>query len=250
MATNTGDTEATTAPDEKARADQSFLERHAAWFVALGAVLLVVVFYAAVPSLRHAVSLSLHGNLTGLRTYIRSLHAGGVALLFALMLIHAVVPYPSEIITTTSGYVYGFVPGTLFAIAGWTIVAVLTYGLGRVVGRPVLRTVLGKRFTDLERGVETGGIRLLLVARLLPIVPLALLGYVCGATEEPFWRFTWTSFVGYLPLTLAVAYLGSQAKSLSSSNPVVWIVVVVVIGLVVGSHFISRHNKHTEADAR
>jgi uncharacterized membrane protein YdjX (TVP38/TMEM64 family) len=242
------DTDTAPAPGG-AKVDQSFPERHAAWFVALGAILLVVAFYAAVPSFRHAVSLSIHGNLTGLRDYIRGLHAGGVALLFALMLLHAVIPYPSEIITTTAGFVYGFLPGTAVAILGWTIVAVITYGLGGVVGRPVLRAVLGRRFSDLERGMKSGGIRLMLVARLLPVVPLALLGYVAGATRESLWRLTWTSFLGYLPLTVAIAYLGSQAKSLSSSNPVVWLVVVVVVGLVVGSHFWARYeHKQAEVD--
>jgi uncharacterized membrane protein YdjX (TVP38/TMEM64 family) len=212
-------------------------------------MVMVLVALAAVPAVRHAVSLTLHGNLTGLRDYIRGLGFGGFALLTALILAHAIIPYPSEILTSTAGYVYGFIPGALFAIAGWTLTAIFTYFIGRWVGRPLLRKILGKRFTDLERGMKSGGVRLMLVARLLPVVPLALLGYVAGATNESLWRLTWTSMLGYAPLTFLVAYLGSQAKSLSTSNPLLWIAVVVVILLIVGPHLYTRHQaKRTATD--
>lgn len=200
-----------------------------------------------VPAVRHAVSLSVQGNLSGLRSYIRGLHADGLALLLTLILLHAVIPYPSEILTTTAGYVYGFLPGMLLAIVGWTAVAVLTYGIGRTVGQPLLHRILGRRFCDLERGVDRGGIQLMLFARLFPIVPLALLGYVTGATRRSLWRLTWTSFLGYLPLTGAVAYLGSEAKSLSTSNPILWVAVAVVVGLLVGSHIWRRHQAQQSA---
>jgi uncharacterized membrane protein YdjX (TVP38/TMEM64 family) len=45
-------------------------------------------------------------------------------------------------------------------------------------------------------------------------------------------RFAWTTAVGFLPLTAAVAYLGSQAQSLSANNPIVWIAALLIIGLL------------------
>lgn len=226
---------------------ESWLQRQRPLLLTILVMVLVLAALAAVPAVRHAVSLTLHGNLTGLRNYIRGLGFGGFALLTALILTHAIIPYPSEILTSTAGYVYGFIPGALFAIAGWTVTAVFTYFIGRWVGRPVLRKILGRRFTDLERGMKGGGVRLMLVARLLPVVPLALLGYVAGATNESLWRLTWTSVIGYAPLTFLVAYLGSQAKSLSTSNPLLWIAVLVVVLLLVGPHlYTRRHAKRTE----
>jgi uncharacterized membrane protein YdjX (TVP38/TMEM64 family) len=224
-------------------AAESFLERHAALLWTLGVILATAVAFVVISPLRHSVSYAVHGNLSGLRDYIRRLHAGGAVLLFALILIHSVVPYLSEILTTTSGYVYGFLPGLALASFGWTCTAVLTFWLGRVIGKPVLRRVLGKRFVELDRAMDTGGVRLMLLARLIPIVPFSLLGYVAGATDEPLWRVVWTSFLGYLPLTAAVAYLGSQAKSLSASNPILWAVVVFVVALLIGSHLWTRRQR-------
>lgn len=85
-----------------------------------------IALIALVPELRHCVSLVVHGRFAELRSYVRSLGAGGVALLLGLMLAHAIVFYPSEIITTTAGYVYGFWPGLALVLVGWLLSALLS----------------------------------------------------------------------------------------------------------------------------
>lgn len=202
---------------------------------------LAIVF--AVPELRHAVSLALQGKLSELRHYVRSLGFGGAACLFGLMLAHAVIFYPTEIINATAGFVYGFLPGTAFALFGWLISGAISYWLGRQLARPLLHALLGRRFDTLERAFRRGGTRLLLAGRLIPVVPFSLLGYAAGAARVPFWRFSWTSVVGFLPLTAAVAYLGSRAQNLSLSDPAVWIVLGVVIVLLATSRMVTvRHS--------
>jgi uncharacterized membrane protein YdjX (TVP38/TMEM64 family) len=206
----------------------------------IAAIVIGIAVIAAVPELRHCVSLVAHGRFTELRAYIRSLGAGGFAMLLGLMVIHAVVWYPSEILTATAGYVYGFGPGLAFAAGGWFLAAMLSYALGRSVGRPVLQRLLGRRFDRLTTAIERGGIPLLLSGRFIPIVPFALLGYAAGAAHISLWRFAWTSVVGYLPLTAAVAYLGSRAQTLSASNPIVWITAGLLVALLVSEHMFRR----------
>jgi uncharacterized membrane protein YdjX (TVP38/TMEM64 family) len=206
----------------------------------LATIVVGIALIALVPELRHCVSLVVHGRFAELRSYVRSLGAGGVALLLGLMLAHAILFYPSEIITTTAGYVYGFWPGLALVLVGWLLSALLSYALGRSVGRPVLQRVLGRRFAWLTATMEGGGVTLLLSARLIPIVPFALVGYAAGATQISLWRFSWTTVLGYLPLTTAVTYLGSRAQTLSISNPLVWIAVAVLVGLLVGEHLVRR----------
>jgi uncharacterized membrane protein YdjX (TVP38/TMEM64 family) len=207
--------------------------RRSEWLAALAAVLAGVALIVLVPQLRHSVSLALQGDFGGLRQYIRGLGAGGLALLTGLMLGHALIFYPSEIVTATAGYVYGFLPGLLFVTGGWLISALLAYLLGRMLGRPLLHAVLGPRFARLERGIERGGIALLLSARLIPVVPFSLMGYAAGATRVRVWQFAWTTVVGFFPLTAAVAYLGSRAQSFSLNDPVVWVASILLIASLV-----------------
>jgi len=199
-----------------------------------------IAVIAAVPEFRHCVSLVIHGEFTALRTYIRSLGAGGLALILGLMVIHAIVWYPSEIVTATAGYVYGFGPGLAIAVVGWLLAALLSYALGRSVGRPLLVRLLGRRFDWLTTTIERGGPSLLLSGRLIPIVPFALVGYAAGATHTSVWRFSWTTVVGYLPLTAAVTYLGSRAQTLSTSDPLLWLAVAVLVALLLSERVLHQ----------
>jgi uncharacterized membrane protein YdjX (TVP38/TMEM64 family) len=207
----------------------------------LAAIVGGIAVILVVPELRHCVSLVIHGQFGELRSYVRSLGPGGFALLLGLMLAHAIIFYPSEIITATAGYVYGFAPGLAFVVGGWLLAALVSYALGRSVGRPLLQRVLGHRFAWLTGTVENGGNSLLLSSRLIPIVPFALVGYAAGATHISLWRFSWTTVIGYLPLTTAVVFLGSRAETLSFSNPLVWIAVVVLVALLTGQHLLHGH---------
>jgi uncharacterized membrane protein YdjX (TVP38/TMEM64 family) len=202
-----------------------------------------VAVIVAVPELRHSVSLVLHGQFAELRAYIRSLGAGGLALLLALMVGHAIVWYPSEIVTATAGYVYGFWPGLALVISGWLLAALLSYVLGRSVGRPLLQRLLGHRFDSLTTTIERGGTPLLLSCRLIPIVPFALVGYAAGAARVSVLRFSWTTVVGYLPLTTAVVYLGSRAQTLSTSDPLVWVAVAILVALLASEQFVRRRRR-------
>lgn len=207
--------------------------------VAIATVAAVVLLFALVPALRHAVTLALHGDLNGLRRQIRGLGTGGVLLLFVLMIAHAVIFYPSEIITATAGFGYSFLPGLALSAAGWLISALLSYLLGRTLGRPLLYAIFGaRRFASLERAVERGGTPLLLASRFIPIVPFSLMGYVAGAVKVNVYRFAWTTVVGYLPLTIAVAYFGSRAQSISLSSPLLWGLVLLFVVLLAAARFV------------
>jgi uncharacterized membrane protein YdjX (TVP38/TMEM64 family) len=127
------------------------------------------------------------------------------------------------------------------AVGGWYVAALLSYALGVAVGGPLLRRLLGRRFEWLTATMERGGRSLLLSARLIPIVPFALVGYAAGATRISVWRFSWTTVVGYLPLTIAVTYLGSQAQMLSTTNPLLWTAVAVLLALLIGERVVRRH---------
>jgi uncharacterized membrane protein YdjX (TVP38/TMEM64 family) len=134
-------------------------------------------------------------------------------------------------------------------VGGWFVAALLSYALGRAVGGPVLRRLLGRRFERLTTTIQRGGTSLLLSSRLIPIVPFALVGYAAGATQISLWRFSWTTVVGYLPLTIAVTYLGSQAQTLSTGNPLLWIAVAVLVSLVIGEQLL-RHRRLARTQRR
>jgi len=200
-----------------------------------------VVVVLAVPALREAVGSVLGGDVEALRAQALDLGAVGALLLLALMLIHAVVFFPSELINAAAGYVYGFGLGLPLVFVGWTLSAIVAYWIGRAAGRPLLQRLAGpRRFERGESLVHGGGITALLPARLIPIVPFSAVGYVAGAARVPLWRYTWTTVVGSIPLWAAVVYLGHRLESVSLTDPGVLVAVGVFTALLVGGHLLAR----------
>jgi uncharacterized membrane protein YdjX (TVP38/TMEM64 family) len=195
--------------------------------------LVLVAGVLAIEPLRDAFGDAVRGDTGNLRADLRELDAAGVAILYALIAIHTFVWYPAEIVDAAAGFVYGFWPAFAMVMSGWVAQGLAAYAIGRSAARPLLYRFIGEeRFGRLERAIEHGGITLLLAARLVPIVPFSLFSYVAGAARVPVGRFTWTTAVGYIPITAASIYLGSRLEELSPTDPVLWIAVAGVLALL------------------
>ena len=109
-------------------------------------------------------------------------------------------------------------------LASWLISGLASYAVGRHFARPAPLPVAGEeRFLRIERVIHRGGALALLAVRLIPIMPFSLMGYVSGAARVPLWRFTWTTAVGYAPITAYFTYVGSRLEGFSAEDPILWI---------------------------
>jgi uncharacterized membrane protein YdjX (TVP38/TMEM64 family) len=192
-------------------------------FALVATILAIAAGVAAVlliPDLREAFGDAIGGNTNQLREEIRELGAGGVAVLYGLILIHTFVWYPTEIVNTAAGFVYGFWAALALTLVGWVVQGVVAWVIGRRVAGPLLHRIIGsERLDRAEELVEDGGVPLLLAVRLIPIFPFSLFSFAMGATGVPLWRFVWTTAVGYLPITAIFVYLGSRLDELSITDP-------------------------------
>ncbi len=209
-------------------------------FTLVGVALLALMI-ALIEPLRTGVGNALQGDTESLRTEIRELDFGGVLIVLALAVAHAVIWYPAEILDAAAGFVYGFWVAMPLIMAGWTMNAIVAYWIGRHAARPGLYRFVGQaRFERLERLAETGGVTLLLAMRLIPVIPFSLFSIVAGAAHVQVPRFLWTTAVGYIPITALFIYLGSRLEELSPTDPVIWIGAIVMIGLLLLTRRIRR----------
>jgi uncharacterized membrane protein YdjX (TVP38/TMEM64 family) len=209
-------------------------------------IALLALGVVVVDPLREAVDHALRGDVDGLRDELHDVGAAGAAILVCLILLHAVVLFPAEIANAAAGLMYGFVAGFALVMAAWTASLLLAYALGATAGRPLALRLAGRERVELaERVVERGGVPMLLLARLVPFVPLSLVGYVAGASRVPLWRYTWTSAVGIIPITAAATYLGHALDDLSLSDPLLWVAAAVVAALAGTTLLALRHFRPT-----
>jgi len=184
--------------------------------ITLAGVALLAGLVLAIPALHEAALAAVHGDTDKVRSEIASLGLAGPLLIIVLTLIHAVVFYPAEIVDAAAGLAYGFLPALLLVMTGWVLSGLACFFVGRSVARPLLDRWFGaERFERLEARIERGGARALIAARLIPIFPFSIVCYAAGAARVPVWRFTWTTAVGYLPITAVAVYFGTQLDLLS-----------------------------------
>jgi uncharacterized membrane protein YdjX (TVP38/TMEM64 family) len=184
--------------------------------ITLAGVALLAGLVLAIPELHEAALAAIHGETDKVQSEIASLGLAGPLLILVLTLIHAVVFYPAEIVDAAAGLAYGFFPALLLVMSGWLLSGLACFFVGRSVARPLLDRWFGpERFERIEARIERGGAKALIAARLIPIFPFSIVCYAAGAARVPVWRFTWTTTVGYLPITAISVYFGTQLDLLS-----------------------------------
>jgi len=173
------------------------------------------------------------GGLVRSRT--QALGGAGALVLLALVLAHAVIPYPAELTTAAAGYVYGFGLGSGLMMLSWFLTALLAYELAREVGRPVARRLIGqRRLEKAERFVDRGGA--LIASRFVPLIPFNAVCYAAGITGVARPRYAWTTIVGIAPFCLVVTYLGSRLQTTSITDWRLWLAVAVLLAVLLACH--------------
>jgi uncharacterized membrane protein YdjX (TVP38/TMEM64 family) len=190
-----------------------------------------------VDPLRDILTAAIEGEGALVRSRTQELGAAGALVLFALVLSHAVIPYPAEITTAAAGYVYGFALGLGLMMISWFVTALLAYELAHGPGRRITRRVIGaRRLAKAERYVARGGPTGLIAARFVPLIPFNAVCYAAGITHVPRPRYAWTTAIGIAPFCIVVTYLGSRLQTVSPTDWRLWALAVGLLSLLMLAH--------------
>lgn len=213
--------------------------------ITLAGVIAMVAVIFLVDPLHDAVAAALHGNAGEVKTELDRLGDANVLIIFAMTLIHAVIWYPAELVDAVAGFLYGFWPALGLVMVGWVISAQIAYAIGHAAARPLLHRMIGKeRFERTEKMIENGGVTLLLTVRLIPIVPFSLASLAAGTARVPLWTFTWTTAVGYIPITAISVYLGTRLEDFSPTDPrIIGSLAAFLVLILLAHRFIPRSSE-------
>ena len=141
---------------------------------------------------------------------VESFQAGGLPILFAVMIVQAlVIPIPSEFVLICGGAAFGVLPGWLVGALGSMVAAFIGFYVSRKGGRSVAMRFVG------ERGIEFAdnwfnhwGVWAVLLGRIAPFIPFDVISYSAGLTQMKLRSFMIPTVVGTLPRALFYAFLG------------------------------------------
>ena len=159
-----------------------------------------------------STSLDLTGLLDpeGLRGRLEGVGAWAPLLLMGLMATSVVVsPLPSLPLDVAAGAFFGPWLGTLYSALGALLGAILAFGIARILGGHVIGRLVGGHIHLCRDCSDKLLTRLVLAARLVPVVSFDLVSYGAGLTKISLRRFALATFVGMLPATFVYNYFGS-----------------------------------------
>ncbi|SAK67284.1 phospholipase D/transphosphatidylase [Caballeronia glebae] len=130
-------------------------------------------------------------------------------------MIAAVVAVPITLLIATTGIVFGASWGGAYAFIGTTIAAAISYSLGNRLGRDAVRKLAGARVNRLSERVAKRGIVAVVVLRILPVAPFAIVNLVAGASHIRMRDFMIGTMLGMGPgIFLTVAFAHQLVASL------------------------------------
>lgn len=180
------------------------------WLKLGGLLVLLVSAYVAMPWLD--VGELLHPER--ITDWLRAAGPFGPILFMALMTTAVVVsPIPSLPLDLAAGATFGVVLGTTYAVIGAEIGAVLSFLIGRSLGRAALTRLLRIDISFCERCSDRHLAAFVFLSRLLPIFSFDLVSYGAGLTNMSLRAFAIATFLGMIGPTALLTYAGDQVVS-------------------------------------
>lgn len=128
-----------------------------------------------------------------------------------------VLAVPASVLTLGGGYLFGLPVGFVADSIGATVGAGAAFLLGRTIGRSYVISKLKDypQFRAVAIAIQRSGFKIVLLLRLVPLLPFNMLNYLLSVTPVPVWEYMLASWLGMMPITLALVYIGTTLKDLS-----------------------------------
>jgi uncharacterized membrane protein YdjX (TVP38/TMEM64 family) len=160
----------------------------------------------------------------------------------AIYVAASLVAIPITLLIAATALVFGPWSGALYAVAGSLLGAAATYGVGRGLGRDVVRRYAGQRINRLNRQLAKRGLLAVTVLRLLPIAPFTVVNMVAGAAKISPRDFLLGTFFGMAPgIAMTLLFVDRVAAVLRRPNPLSIGLLVAVATAIAAAALLIRH---------
>jgi uncharacterized membrane protein YdjX (TVP38/TMEM64 family) len=175
--------------------------------------------------------------------------AGPIAYIVFVVLA-TVLFLPGSVAMMIGGFLFGFLPGFLFAMIAIPCGAQAAFEFARWVARPWVgkKVAHNPRMHAIEAALREQAFIIVILTRLSLIVPFNLLNYAYGATAVKAFTHLLATTIGMLPAVALYVYLGSLARDLGQilsgeaapSELGYWILAAGVAAIVLATWVIHR----------
>lgn len=177
----------------------------------------------------------------GLRATVLSWGALAPLAYITIVAMRPFIFFPSGLLFIVAGLAFGPVLGTVYAVIGGVIAAVVTFQLARSLGRDFVQARLPARLQHLQENELGAGLIFLLM--LVPIVPMTAVNYGAGLSRVSLPHYTLAVLGGLTPRAFAYCYFGDSLFDIGSPQflaALALLAVMVIVPALLRRHWMSR----------
>ena len=197
-------------------------------------------------------------DVTSMVNYLEEVGHGPTALVVTVgaFLIGGLLVMPVMVLIAVTILAFGPWWGFWYALAGMTASALLTFGIGRLLGRRLMDHLSGSWVHRTSRTLAAKGILTVMALRILPVAPFSILNAIAGASHIRTRDFFVGTVLGELPGLVSLAlFLEQVTETVRHPGLVsVLLLVVIVAGIVLSAwaliRWVSNRPQHLPAAER
>jgi uncharacterized membrane protein YdjX (TVP38/TMEM64 family) len=173
-----------------------------------------------------------------LRDWTARMGTGGAVVYAVVYAASTVALLPATLLSAAAGVLYGPLWGIAVVWSGAVLGAVVSFVLGRALSRTAVEQLAGGRTAALDAFLARRGTVAVLIVRLVPLFPFALVNYGSAVTAVTFRQYLAGTALGILPGTAAYVALGGSITE--PGSPVFIAAVAGLVLLAVGGGLAAR----------
>ncbi|HEY7128129.1 MAG TPA: VTT domain-containing protein [Nitrospira sp.] len=183
-------------------------------------------------------------DVSSMAAFLENVADGPTALLITVagFLIGGILVMPVMVLIAVTILAFGPWWGFWYALIGMTASALLTFGIGRMLGRRLMDHLSGSWVHRISRTLAKKGVLTVVTLRMLPVAPFSILNAVAGASHIRAWDFFLGTVVGELPGLLGLALFLDQVAETVRHPGVgsVLLLVMIAVGIVLTAWALGR----------
>jgi uncharacterized membrane protein YdjX (TVP38/TMEM64 family) len=164
-----------------------------------------------------------------MKNFIASWGSSAPLIFIGISAFRPIILFPASILTVVAGILFGTITGTLYAVFGSTLGAVVAYFFSKLLGSGFVHLLFGNQLLRIESPLHEQGMRIIFFLRLIPIIPFDLVNYASGLVKVNFFNYLTGTFLGLIPATFAYTFLGESLKKLYSFQFFLSILVFILL---------------------
>jgi phospholipase D1/2 len=149
----------------------------------------------------------------------------------AVFVFGGLLVFPVLLLIAATAATFGPWLGFAYAASGALASAIVTYGVGALIGARTLDSVMGPRLNRVRRSIARRGVLAVAAVRMVPVAPFTLVNLVAGASRIPLFDYILGTMIGMAPGLVLMSALGYQIFSIIT-HPTLTNVLLLLLAVV------------------